>query len=185
MNNKKLDKTSIVMISIFAAIVVAGAALFVLAANNPVTNVQEEPAEEIVEEETEVKYETYNELAESFKQACKMGDTETMYSLYYMDLLTKRAEESGATKEEYDSAMRSNMVSVSDYDEFEYGGEDLLTIKTPGAYVDELCFKAYGETFPYRDVDIQDCVAVRAYFPNGAFFDFMAAQIDGFWYMVI
>lgn len=204
-NNKKsstkIDVVSIVMTVIFFAIVVGGIAAILIASQSRNANneVQPEAAvpeydisetepvqEELVAEETdaEERYETYEELADRFMQICEEGDTEAMYGLYYKDLLSERVSESTAAKEEFDAVMKDNMLHITYFEEYPYGEGDLI-MNTPAGYVNELYYRANEKSFPYTDVEISDCVDLRAYFANGAYIDFMLANIEGYWYAVV
>jgi hypothetical protein len=185
MKNNKLDKTRIVMIALFAVLVIGSAVGFLIASvtNKNTAETETEIPEEIIEEETPL-YKNYEELADRFIEICRAGDTEAMYGLYYDDLLTKRREEMGAPKQEYDSIMLENMQHITDFEEYRYGEGELI-MNTPAQYVNQFFYRANEKAFPYTDVVIDDFVDLRAYFSNGAYIDFMLAKIDGFWYMVV
>lgn len=187
MKKNTLDKTSIVMIVIFAVLVVGSAVGFLLASLGGGKNVQGlgNAVGDVTEvRPTDVKYETYEELGDRFMEICRQGDTEAMYGLYYKDLLSERVAESGASKEEFDAVMKENMEHISYFEEYPYGEGDLI-MNSPAGYVNELYYRANDKAFPYSDVNISDCVDLRAYFPNGAYIDFMMANIDGYWYAVV
>ena len=186
MKKNKLDKTSIVMIVIFAVLVLGSAVGFLFASLGNVSAVAQElevREEEIIKEEVPL-YKNYEDLADRFIEICKEGDTEAMYGLYYDDLLTKRREEMNAPKSEFDAVMLDNMQHIDGFEEYRYGEGELI-MNTPAQYVNQIFYKANGKAFPYTDIYIDDVVDLRAYFENGAYIDFMLARIDGFWYMVV
>lgn len=184
-NSSSFDVVSIVMTVLFVLLVAGGIAFMFF---NPFDNDaegQEATEANLVEPEEAEQYETYQELFNKFVEACNTGDIETLYSLYYNDMLTSRCENSGVPKNEYDSNLRSYMIALEDFEEYPYGEDVLLSSQSPLGYINELHYKAYGESFPYNDVTVNDCVAVRGYLTNGATMDFMLAQIDGCWYMAV
>ena len=187
MNKKNsLDLTSLIMIVVFSVIVIGGAVFvffYQFGNKNGETDDMASGAE-IEETEEPVMYETYEEISDRFIEICRAGDVEAMYDLYYMDLLTERCNESGVTKEEFDRAVRDNMAHIKDFEEYRYGEGELI-MNSPAGYLNELFLRAYGSAFPYSKADVQDFVDLRAYFENGAFIDFMLAQIDGYWYAVV
>ena len=189
-NEKKLDKVSIMMISLFVVLVAGAAiALFVMSANSRKEQEKVEmnytaTSEGFNKKAENVTYDNYNDFADAFVEACEENDTDAIIGLYYKDLFDISVENSNLSREKYLEVMQDNMLHIVDYEAFPYGSSELLEMRMPVDYVNELYFRKNGTSFPYGNSDVEDCVYFRTYFDNGAYLDFMFAQIEGFWYVV-
>lgn len=249
----RLDKTSIVMITVFAVLIIGSAVGFGFAANrtSQQNNVPEEnqtaetPAEDITEIVTEMQsenkegslsvedimkaipnavpgntytyyddgemysitipadykgeaetpdvpskyqFENYTDLTDKFMEACKEGDVDTLYDIYYDDFLNMTRENMDPVpeKEMFDANIRNEMLNIVDFEEFEFGGPELLATQSPGSYVAYIYYQANNKhDLPLKDSDIQNCVDLRVYTSNGGFTDHMMAQIGGYWYFIV
>lgn len=204
-NNKNIDKTSIVMTALFFAIIVVGlVAIIVVAANtfdkNENTNTNDEsdfnneeniemPDEGDSEEQKEVKYESIEALSDSFMEICKNGDVEGMYALYYDDMLKKISSETytGENAEKMlQASLVSEMATIVDFDEYEYGSTDLPPTMTAYQYV--ATFYSGATNGGELDIDadrIDNCADLRVYRNDGTYRDHMMARIDGYWYLIV
>ena len=182
-----LDITSIVMIIVFAVLIVGGMAGMVVSMLTRTNGMNEDTVSQVNLEETAAveKYETYEELADRFFEICKTGDIDSLYGLYYNDSLTLRQEKSNVSKEVFDNNLKSYMVEIMYFDEYPYGSSELMDIKSPKDYVNELNFLSCQEAYPFNNVNIQDCVALHGYLPDGTPIDFILAKIDNLWYMAV
>lgn len=134
------------------------------------------------------QFEEYTDLTDKFMEICKEGDVDTLYDLYYDDYLAKMRENMAEVpdKKIFDANLKNEMLNIVDFEEFEYGGSELLAIQSPGSYVAYIYYQVNNQKdLPLSDSDVQDCVDLRVYLSNGGYTDHMMAKIDGYWYLIV
>lgn len=200
-NNSNIDKTSIIMTALFFAIIIVGLVAVIVVATNTfdenknVVDAQDVDLQDLLnkeeneKEEESVKYESIQALSDAFMDICKRGDADAMYALYYDNLLEKRVEEMCTDEESrkmYDANFASEMATVADFDEFEYGSTDLPPTMTAYQYVYTFYSSATdGGELPVTEDRIDNCADLRVYREDGTYRDHMMARIDGYWYLVV
>ena len=196
MRKTKLDKTSVVMIIIFCVLVVGAAAGFAIAAilgagdenASESGTVPQQETEEIVPEVQKAVFDDYMELSDKFLEVCRAGDVEAMYQLYYGDLLEEMRlnMEETPSKAEFDSKLRSDMLMVTGFEEYEYGSVELPPTQSPGSYAAFIYSMANnGADIPIDINTIENCVNLVVYINNQYQTNHFMVQIDGYWYFVV
>ncbi len=194
MKKIKLDKTSVVMIVIFCVLIVGALAGFVISSmlNGGTEDVRPENENEQVQQEVPAvakpKFEKFTDLSDKFLEVCKAGDIEALYDLYYDGLLdeTRLNMETVPTKEEFDAGLRSDMLSVTGFEEYEYGTVELPPTQSPGSYAAFIYNMANnGKTLPINDADIENCVNLVVYIDNMYQTNHFMVQVDGYWYFIV
>ncbi|MBP3579915.1 MAG: hypothetical protein J6K12_01570 [Clostridia bacterium] len=91
------------------------------------------------------------------------------------------------SKEEFDAALKAQMQSIVDYEEFAYGGTEMPALSSPLSYINQLLYYAgVAELLQVTEEQVSDCVDVRVYRADGGYpADHMLACIDGYWYFVL
>ncbi len=142
-----------------------------------------------INEAKQEKFTDHTLLLERFMEYCENGNVEGMYSLYYDDMLTKTFEKNSGdlSKEEFDKGLKAQMQSIVYYEEFAYGGEEMLALNSPLSYINQLLYYAgVAELLQVTEEQVSDCVDVRVYKADGGYpSDHMLACIDGYWYFVL
>ena len=130
---------------------------------------------------------TDEELADKFMEICKEGDVEKMYALYYNDMLGETYEriKENVSKEDFDAALKEEMLTISSCELYKYGGEELTASVSPLYYVDYMHYRSSGEDTGLTDEQVTDCSVLRVYKDNSSYSDHMLAKIDGEWYVTI
>lgn len=147
----------------------------------------EDQASDVSETEKE-KIKTSDELIEKFTEYCKNGDVDGMYSLYYDDMLIKMREKLSdkLSADEFDSMLKAEMLSIVDYETFEYGCAEMPEISSPLSYVNQLLYYAGSDSLELTDSQVTDCVDLRVYIENASQpSDHMLACIEGGWYFIV
>ncbi len=136
--------------------------------------------------ETTVTYKTAQELTDAFMSACKDGDIESVYDMYYDDMLMDTYEriKGHVTKEQFDSMLTYEMMSFTDYELFEYGCEEMPATVSPLYYVNYLFYGSTGSDTDFTEDMVTSCANLRVYANNNGT-DHMLAEINGAWYIVL
>ena len=142
---------------------------------------------ENAETQQSVSFASDEELAEKFMEVCEQGDVEKMYALYYNDMLGATYEriKENDSKEDFDATLKEEMRTISRYELYKYGGEELTASVSPLYYVDYMHYSSSGEDTGLTDEQVTDCSVLRVYKDNSAYSDHMLAKIDGEWYVTI
>lgn len=241
MNNKKIDKTSLIMIILFVIIIAVAVIWLVLFKSDDVNNsaniidsdaVKQAagdegsltiedifkiipdaqpgssysyfdddgelktitiPADYVKEEAKEkapskYKFEKFEDLSDKFLEVCKNGDVEELYHLYYDDFLEgmRLNMEDVPTKEEFNKGLRENMLTITGFDEYEYGCPELPPTQSPGAYASYIYSMVNnGEKFPIATNEIDNCVNLVVYIENMYQTNHFMVEIDGYWYFIV
>lgn len=135
----------------------------------------------------EVKYETADELAEKFMSVCKDGNVGEMYNLYYDDMLDDMYErvKNNLSREQFDSYIKSEMMSFVDYELTEYGEENMQTTSSPLFNLNYIFYRATGTETDFTEDMVTSCANIRLYSENGNATDHVFAEINGSWYVVL
>ncbi len=198
MNEKrKLDKTSIIMMSVFVLIIVA-AVILVCAKliNDDAQNVSEDVTvldetavqEQEEAEEPELKFENYVDLTDKFMECCKNGDVESLYGLYYDDGLTKmRLNMAEAVdKETFDKNIKTEMSRITGFDEYEYGCPELPPTSSPETYASYIYYQANNQKeLQLNGAYVENCVNLVVYIDGGYQTNHFMIQVDGLWYFLV
>jgi len=138
-------------------------------------------------EEGTVRFKSSEEITEAFMNACKDGDTETMYSLYYNNMLDATYEriKDNISKEDFDERLKTEMTSFTTHEVYNYGDEDLPSTVSPLYYVDYTNYGMTGADTGLTEEQVTDCAVLRVYNETGAYSDHMFAKIDGDWYVTM
>jgi len=139
-------------------------------------------------ENSKYKFETYTDLTDKFMELCKNGDIKELYNLYYGDFLEgmRLNMEPVPTKEAFEAGLKSNMLSITGFDEYEYGSMEIPPTQTPGSYANFIYSQVNGgKTLPLSDVDIEDCVNLVVYINNMYQTNHFMAKINGYWFFIV
>lgn len=129
----------------------------------------------------------YTDLSDKFLEVCKMGDIDELYKLYYSDFLDhgRQSMDPVPSKTEFDAGLKSNMLTVTGFDEYEYGCVELPPTQSPGAYAAQIYHNVYGTSLPIPTSDVENCVNLVVYINNMYQTNHFMVQIDGYWYFII
>lgn len=134
------------------------------------------------------KFENYTDLSDKFFEVCKAGDIDELYHLYFPGFLEgmRLNMEEVQEKEYFDSGLRSNMLRVTGFAEYEYGSPELSHAGTPASYASFIYSQVNGgKQFPFNAGLIEDCVGLVVYIDNMYETNHFMAKIGGYWYMIV
>lgn len=134
------------------------------------------------------KFEKYTDLTDKFMEVCRAGDIDELYYLYYGDFLEgmRLNMEQVPSKAQFDAGLKSNMLSVTGFDEYEYGSVEMPPTQSPGSYANFIYSQVNGgKTLPLSDADIEDCVNLTVYINNMYQTNHFMAKINGYWYLIV
>ena len=140
---------------------------------------------ETATESSEKGKETAIVFAEKFIDISKNGNIEMMYELYYNDMLNDTYErvKDFLTKEQFNSMIQQEMTSITDYELFVYGSQEMPSTFPPLYYVDYLYYRTTGSETGLSEDIVTNCANLRVYIDNG-YTDHMIAEINGEWYVI-
>ena len=133
------------------------------------------------------KFENYTDLTDKFMEVCKAGDVKELYHLYYGDFFDgmRLNMEQVQTTQEFEAGIRSNMLSVTGFEEYEYGSMELPPSQSPASYAAFIFSQVNGgKTLPLSPDDIEDCVNLVVYINNMYQTNHFMAKIHGYWYFI-
>ncbi len=139
-------------------------------------------------ENSKYKFEKYTDLTDKFMEICENGDIKELYHLYYGDFLEGMRLNMDAvpTKEAFEAGLKSNMLTITGFDEYEYGTMEMPPTQTPGSYANFIYSQVNGgKTLPLSDADIEDCVNLVVYINNMYQTNHFMAKINGYWYFIV
>lgn len=186
-----LDKTSIIMLAVFFALIVGFTVMLIVGAVTGKEERQTNADTEMVDMEVIVdekpKYKTYGELADKFLEVCNAGNVYELYDMYYDDLLEKARLSMNPVPDKtmFDAGLKENMLRITGFDEYTYGCVELLDVQPPGAYASQIYYKMYGESLPFSADIVEDCVNLVVYLDNMYETNHFMVQIDGYWYFIV
>lgn len=191
-NKKKFDKTSFVMILIFAVIILGCTAALVFAAVNnreekEVEN-SEPQTENVQQIEVKTKYDNFMDLSDKFFEICKAGDIDSLYDLYYDGVLEgmRLNMEDVPSKETFDAGLKQNMLSVTGFEEYEYGSMELPPTQTPGQYASYIfAMVNNGASLPFSASEVENCVNLVVFINNTHSTNHFMVKIGGYWYLLV
>lgn len=133
------------------------------------------------------KFTEFTDLSDKFFEICKEGNIDELYRLYYSDFLEqgRLSMDPVPTKEAFDAGIRSNMLSVTGFDEYEYGCVEMPPTQSPGAYAAQIYYNMYGKTLPISTSSVENCVDLLVYIDNMYQTHHFMVQIDGYWYFIV
>ena len=147
--------------------------------------------EDVVSDSVDVsdkyRFTEYTDLSDKFLEICKEGNIDELYRLYYSDFLEqgRLSMDPVPTKEAFDAGIRSNMLSVTGFDEYEYGCVEMPPTQSPGAYAAQIYYNMYGKTLPISTSSVENCVDLLVYIDNMYQTHHFMVQIDGYWYFIV
>ncbi len=186
-----LDKTSIIMLTVFFALIVGFTAMLVVGVVTKKEDTQSNSDTEMVDMKVIVddkpKYKTYGELADKFLEVCNAGNVDELYDMYYDDLLGKARlnMQPVPDKTMFDAGLKESMLRITGFDEYTYGCVELLDVQSPGAYASQIYYNTYGESLPFSADIVEDCVNLVVYLDNMYETNHFMVQIDGYWYFIV
>ncbi len=133
------------------------------------------------------KFTEFTELSDKFLEVCRAGDIDELYKLYYSDFLEqgRLSMEPVPSKEAFDAGLKSNMLSITGFDEYEYGCVEMPPTQSPGAYAAQIYYNTYGKSLPIPTAGIENCVDLLVYINNMYQTHHFMVQIDGYWYFIV
>ncbi len=133
------------------------------------------------------KFTEFTELSDKFLEVCRAGDIDELYKLYYSDFLDhgRLSMEPVPTKEEFDAGLKTNMLSITGFDEYEYGCVEMPPTQSPGVYAAQIYYNMYGKSLPISTSSIENCVDLLVYIDNMYQTHHFMVQIDGYWYFIV
>ncbi len=131
------------------------------------------------------KKEAVVEFAEKFIDISKSGNIEEMYELYYDDMLNQTYErvKHNLTKEQFDSMIKEEMISITDYELIEYGSEEMPATVPALDYVDYLYYINTGSETSLTEEMVTSCAKLCVDTQNG-YSEHIIAEINGEWYLI-
>lgn len=133
------------------------------------------------------KFTEFTDLSDKFLEVCRAGDVEELYKLYYPGFLEKGRliMDPVLSVEEFNAGLRNNMLSVTGFDEYEYGCMELPPTQSPGAYAAQIYYNMYGEAIPLSASDVENCVNLVVYINNMYETNHFMVLVDGYWYFIV
>ncbi len=184
--NKRLDKTSLVMIIIFFVIIAAAVVGTVLVSGS--MGGEAEKDNSVVDEAPDKKeYATVEEIVEEFKDICARGDVDALYDLYYDDYLTLMREnmQTPMDKESFDAYLKQEMQTVMGVDIYMYGDIEMPATQPPSTYASYIyAMVNNGAEMPVKPELVEDCANLVVY-SNGTQSNHFVVKVDGSWYFVV
>jgi len=133
------------------------------------------------------KFTEFTDLSDKFLEVCRAGDIDELYKLYYSDFLEhgRLSMDPVPSKEAFDAGLKSNMLSITGFDEYEYGCVEMPPTQSAGAYAAQIYYNMYGKKLPIPTSNIENCVDLLVYIDNMYQTHHFMVQIDGYWYFIV
>lgn len=134
------------------------------------------------------KFEKFEDLSDKFFEVCKAGDVNDLYHLYYDGILEdmRLNMKEVPDKATFDAGLRENMLSVTGFDEYEFGCPELPPTQSPGSYASYIYSRVNnGKQLPISASQIENCVNLVVYIDNMYQTNHFMIQVDGLWYFIV
>lgn len=143
--------------------------------------------EQTADNSSKFKFTEFTDLSDKFLEVCRAGDVDSLYNMYYGDFLDRArlSMDPVQSKTEFDRGIKSNMLSVTGFDEYEYGCVEMPPTQSAGAYAAQIYYNLYEEKIPLDISTVENCVDLVVYIDNMYQTHHFMVKIDGYWYFVV